>query len=135
MISKSKITPAVTFTYDQNNQLGYCTSMGDGSGSTAWTYDARGRVTQETKIILGQSFTTGWSYNSADLPVNMTYPDSEVVISTYLPQMALNTLTGTDNYITASQYDSAGRRELLTVRSPLFNLSPILCGLQIGLLF
>jgi hypothetical protein len=46
---------------------------------------------------------------NTDLPVSMTYPDSEVVNSTYLPQMALSTLTGTDNYITSSQYDSSGR--------------------------
>ena len=102
-------TPAVSYTYDQNNQLGYRTSMTDGSGSSAWTYDARGRVTNETKVILGQTFTTGWSYNSADLPVSMTHPDSEVVSSTYLPQMALNTLAGTDTYLQATAYDSAGR--------------------------
>lgn len=35
--------------------------------------------------------------------------------STYLPQMALDTLAGTDNYITSSQYDSAGR-----LRSQIF---------------
>jgi RHS repeat-associated protein len=102
-------TTAVNFAYDEDNQLGYRTSMSYGTDNTSWAYDERGRVTSETKVILGQPFTTGWTYNSADLPVTMTYPDDEEVTSTYLPQMALDTLTGDGGYITDSQYDSAGR--------------------------
>jgi len=42
-----------------NKGLGRRASMTDGSGNTAWLYDARGRVTKETKTIAGSgSFIT-----------------------------------------------------------------------------
>ena len=101
---------AAGFTYDQGTYgKGQRTGMSDASGSTSWTYDARGRLTGETKVIGGSSFATGWSYNLADLPVTQTYPDGEVVTSSYTPQLTLSSLTGTDAYISASGYDSAGR--------------------------
>jgi hypothetical protein len=38
--------------------------MSDGSGNTTWTYDNRGRVLSEVKVIDGTSYTTQWgSYN------------------------------------------------------------------------
>jgi YD repeat-containing protein len=67
--------------------LGKRVQMTDGSGSTTWTYDARGRVLSETKIIDGQSFTTGYAYNSANLPTSMTYPGGEMVNFGYIPNM------------------------------------------------
>ncbi|MDW8278028.1 MAG: SpvB/TcaC N-terminal domain-containing protein, partial [Anaerolineales bacterium] len=98
------------YTYDQGlNGKGRRTGMTDASGSSAWTYDLRGRMLSETKVIDGQSFTTRWTYNSADLPVNMTYPDGEVVTNAYSPQMLLETVTGSSPYVTATSYDSAGR--------------------------
>ena len=39
----------------------------------------------------------------------MTFPDSEVVTYTYDSRMLLDSLTGTSNYVTDTQYDSAGR--------------------------
>jgi YD repeat-containing protein len=61
-------TAAVTFTYDSGtNGKGHRTGMSDGSGSASWSYDSRGRMTQETKIITGSgTFVTQWGYNSAD---------------------------------------------------------------------
>lgn len=85
------------------------TSMTDSSGSTSWSYDARGRVLSESKTIDAQNFVTGFSYNSADLPVNMTYPDGEVVTNTYTPQMMLQSVAGMDSYVSDTSYDSAGR--------------------------
>ena len=47
-------TTAVVYTYDSGTYgKGRRTGMSDGSGSTSWTYDARGRMTQETKVITG----------------------------------------------------------------------------------
>jgi YD repeat-containing protein len=46
-------TPDVTYTYDQGTYgKGRRTAMSDGSGSTSWTYDNRGRVTEKTRDIL-----------------------------------------------------------------------------------
>ncbi len=102
-----------SYTYDLGtNGKGRRTGMSDASGSSAWTYDWRGRMLTETKIISGQSFTTGWTYNSADLPVTMTYPDGEVVTNTYAPQMLLETVSGSSPYVTSTSYDSAGRMNI-----------------------
>jgi len=99
------------YTYDSGtNGKGRRTSMSNNSGSTNWSYDARGRVTSEAKTIDGQTFITGSTYNSADLPVTMTYPgDGEIVTNTYTPQMMLKTVAGTNPYVTDTIYDSAGR--------------------------
>jgi RHS repeat-associated protein len=83
--------------------------MTDASGSTTWSYDERGRMTGEAKTIGGNTYTTAWEYNLADLPVSQTYPDSEVVTSSYAPQLTLDTLSGLEPYISNSAYDSAGR--------------------------
>ena len=66
-------------------------------------------MTSEQKTISGSVYTTGWAYNSADLPTTMSYPDSEVVTYTYDARMLLNSVAGTDNYVPSSAYDSAGR--------------------------
>jgi RHS repeat-associated protein len=51
------------------------------------------------------------TYNSADLPISITYPDDSVVISEYLPQMAINKLyTIPENpYVSSTNYDASGR--------------------------
>src|SRR3990170_3657485 len=76
---------------------GYRTGMTDGSGSSAWKYDARGRVSEETKTITGSgTFMTQWSYNSADLAAWIKYPSdnqgnvSEQLLYAYHAQGWLN---------------------------------------------
>ena len=125
-------TPAVSYYYDGTGftflgaqigagsaMLGQRTGMIDGSGATVWTYDSRGRKTNESKQIFTddagtqvQTFSTGWGYNSADMPVSMTYPDSEVDAIGYNAQGALSSLKKSDNsftYVKGLVYDEAGR--------------------------
>ena len=93
---------AVTYAYDQGtNGKGHRTSMTDSSGSTTWTYDARGRITQEAKVISGAgTFNTAWTYDSADLQTTIQYPADnngnlgEIVTTNYTNDNNLiNTLT------------------------------------------
>jgi YD repeat-containing protein len=56
-----------------------------------------------------QQFTTSFTYNSADLPVTMTYPDNEVVTFTYNNNMLPVSVNGTDAYAQSIAYDSAMR--------------------------
>jgi RHS repeat-associated protein len=107
----------MSYTYDVGaNGIGRRTSMNDASGSTAWEYDIRGRVTKETKSITGHSaFVTEYGYNTADLMTWMKYPDNEIVNYTYNSRMMLqsaSSLMGT--YASSIQYDSAGRMTNLT---------------------
>jgi len=105
-------TPIHTsYTYDQGaNGNSFRTRMDDTSGYTTWTYDARGRVTSETKNISGQTFTTQWEYNLADMPVTIIYPDGEEVTQTYNAQLLANTLfSAQQTYVSSTSYDAAGR--------------------------
>ena len=98
-------------TYDQGtNGIGRRTYMSDASGSTTWAYDARGRMTNEVKNISGTNYTTSWTYNLADLPITTTYPDNEVVTTTYNNRMLVNSVAGASStYVSSTAYDSAGR--------------------------
>jgi RHS repeat-associated protein len=115
--------PGVTYSYDattgSNYGIGRRTGMIDASGSTAWKYDSRGRLIQESKAVTGSgTFVTQWTYNSADLPVSMRYPADnnsglgETVSYTYRPQMLVNTVVGTNVYVNGSEYDAAGRLDV-----------------------
>lgn len=70
-----------TFTYDQGtNGLGRLTGISDSSGTTAYAYDAHGRVTQETRVIAGQSYVTAYGYDAAGRLASMTYPSGRVLM-------------------------------------------------------
>ena len=120
-------TPAVSYTYDSGtNGLGQRTAMSDASGSTAWTYDNRGRLIQESKTINGAgTFKTKWGYNSADMLATMTYPHNntggtnEVLTYSYLPQGLLDrvaTSYALGAYVDSTRYDAAGRMVLQTLK-------------------
>jgi RHS repeat-associated protein len=101
----------ITYGYDIGvNGKGHRTSMTDASGSASWTYDARGRMTAESKTITGATtFNTSWSYSSADQLKSMTYPDGEVVNYNYNNRMLLNSVSGSSVYVSSTGYDEAGR--------------------------
>ncbi len=77
----------VSYSYDAGaNGKGRRTGMTDPSGSTAWEYDVRGRMTKETKVISGAgggTFVTQWnSYDSMDRVRGMVYPAARASPST-----------------------------------------------------
>ena len=117
---------STSFSYDGGGIIntGQRTGMTDGSGSTTWNYDLRGRMLQEVKTISGApaAFTTAWNYNSADMPTTITYPDGEVVTNEYNDRMALQTVTGSQTYLADSSYDVAGRVTALTLGNGLVQI-------------
>ncbi len=80
------------------NGLGRRTVMVDTSGNSKWLYDARGRVTRETKVVDGTgggTFVTQWSsYDAMDRVRTMLYPDNEGVTFTYSSQGPIKTVYG-----------------------------------------
>ena len=95
--------------YDQGtNGIGRRTAMSDHSGNSTWTYDSRGRVTQDQKVVNGTNggnFKTEWGYFSSDAVAWMKYPtgnggqDSEQVNFAYNRQMGLISLSGSSTYV------------------------------------
>ena len=112
---------------DSNNTIGQRTGMLDASGVTMWTYDERGRKLTETKRIFStdishtENLTTSWTYNSADLPITMSYPDGEVVNLGYNDQGTLDSMVNSDSapftYVKSALYDPSGRLAVLGLGS------------------
>jgi YD repeat-containing protein len=72
----------VTYSYDQAaavNGIGRLTSVTDASGSTAYVYDLRGNVVQETRVIGGVSYVTAYAYDLANHVTQVTYPSGRIV--------------------------------------------------------
>ncbi len=80
-------TENVTYSWDStaggNKGKGRLTGMTDRTGTTAWTYDAKGRVTQEVRVIAGYSHTTSYIWNPDNQLTRLTYPSGRVVDYTY----------------------------------------------------
>jgi YD repeat-containing protein len=102
--------------------IGRRTGMQDTSGRSMWTYDQRGRLVREQKVVDGTGggqFVTRWGYNSADLlwwtkyPLNNNKGEGETVYNTYYPRMVVDRVYGTDTCVYEAQYDAAGRLDLL----------------------
>jgi hypothetical protein len=110
------------FDYDEAGHgrgMGRRTSMDDGSGSTSWVYDERGRVITETKVINGAgTFVTQWSYYADDQVWTMSYPGSPAETVTYrynimgLVESVRSNLDNNLYYVQSSDYDATGRVEL-----------------------
>ncbi|MDE3091022.1 MAG: RHS repeat protein, partial [Chloroflexota bacterium] len=103
---------AVAYTYDTGaNAKGRRTSMSvTGVTTTTWGYDLQGRTTSQTDVIDAASFTSYWTYDAMDRVRTMTYPvDDETVTTTYNTQGLPATLSGSNNYVTASNYNPASQ--------------------------
>ncbi|MDQ1301913.1 MAG: hypothetical protein QG637_1835, partial [Chloroflexota bacterium] len=115
---------AVQYTYDDvsngNHGKGRRTgraTTGAGANSAAWVYDARGRVTRETRTIDGVSYVTDIAYDSADRVTTLTYPADasgvrEVVTHTYGLATMLSQVRSTThnlNYVTGLTYNALGQ--------------------------
>ena len=94
MFTVQHMAQTVTYTYDSyddqtfctqptSTALGQMTKMVDLSGTTRWCYDARGNVVKERKTVDGVNYDVATTYDSANRPGNVTYPDGEVVSNSY----------------------------------------------------
>ena len=109
----SDSTPAVTYYYDQatynglsiTNGLTKRTGMSDGSGATAWSFDAMGRVLAQEETISGTTKTLHYTYNYDGSTASITYPSGRAVKygvdSIGRPATAADTANNI-NYVTGS---------------------------------
>ncbi len=120
------VLPLAQYWYDEADHgfgIGRRTSMNDTSGSTSWTYDERGRVTQESKTIGSAGpFVTEYTYDALDRVEDMTYPDGEIVTHTYNPQGLLESVDGFTTYVENLDYDAPGRTTLMQFGGASLNL-------------
>lgn len=83
----------------------------DASGTTAYKYDARGRLIEEKRTLWGVDYTTGFAYDPGDRLVTITYPTGETVTRTYNDRGLPAALTGsaTGDIVTGIQYNQLGQ--------------------------
>ena len=83
--------PSVAYHYDEANCLGqsacyninHRTSMTDGPGSEAWSYDKKGRPVAQTRTTNAVTKQVVASYNLAGAVTNLIYPDGRSLAYTY----------------------------------------------------
>jgi len=79
----------IAYEYDVGtNAKGHLTKITDASGTTEWTYNNFGEVTQKVQTIGTVALTTGYGYDTAGRLSTITYPSGKVVTygyNTYLP--------------------------------------------------
>lgn len=83
------------FTYDEGTYgKGRLTHFNDYTGQTNYTYDAAGRITQQTSdIFCLQNPTTTWAYDTVGRLQSMTYPNGFVVNYNYDAYGRLSSVT------------------------------------------
>jgi RHS repeat-associated protein len=87
----SDATPTANYYYDQSsynsltitNGLGERTGMSDGSGESAWSFDAMGRMVKQEKTIAGVTRSISYAYNFDGSVATLTYPDGRGMNYTY----------------------------------------------------
>ncbi|WP_423224222.1 hypothetical protein [Candidatus Amarolinea aalborgensis] len=99
----------------------------------AWTYDIRGRVTAETHTIDGAAYALGFTYDSADRPLSLSYPaqSAETVNLAYTAQGLPGRLYSSVDYVQSGNavYDVAGRLTQLKLGKQSSNSDPVV---QVG---
>jgi RHS repeat-associated protein len=115
LTAKSGTGLSVSYTYDSTLKGSYGKglrySMSDASGSTAYYYDARGRLIREDQAVDGVLYTTQYGYDSADRQTTVTYPTGETVTQTYNGRGLPDTLSGSvaGNIVTSTLYNKLGQ--------------------------
>ena len=102
-----------SYTGPTTNALGQRTGMLDSSGQTIWSYEQRGNMIQEEKLIGTETFTTEWVYSIGGLLEQMAYPlvngMGESIYTTYTPQGGVASVGSLYNTNISLTYDEAGR--------------------------
>jgi RHS repeat-associated protein len=79
----SDATENVAYTYDQTTGHGYgigmLTSLTDAPGSLSRTYNARGDVAKETRVVSGNSLPTTYTFDAANRIASIAYPSGTLV--------------------------------------------------------
>lgn len=89
------------------NTLGRLAWVEDEAGSEAYSYDARGRISAQTRSLGGRRFVTGMGYDALDRLTGLTYPDGSRVAYRY---NAMNQLEAVPGYVNNIDYTPTGQK-------------------------
>ncbi len=101
------------YTYDEQGHgfgKGKLTSVSyTNAGSVSYAYDKEGRITSETVTIDGVSKTESFTYYPTGLLANKFLPDGEILSFNYYLDGSLDTVDGTNPYVTEMKYSINGQ--------------------------
>lgn len=115
----SDTTPAVSYFYDQTsyngltitNGKGRRTGMSDGSGETAWSFDADGHVLTKRQTISGVTNSIAYTYNLNGSIASIKYPSGKTYTYGYSNAMraiSLQDIPDAIPYVQNAQYAAPG---------------------------
>jgi RHS repeat-associated protein len=90
---------------------GQRTTVTDGSGTSTWTWDSAGRLTEYTN---GTGRHVGYSYDPTGHPTAITYPNGKTVTRDYWDNGALHHITDWLGHTTTFHYDPDGNLDSQT---------------------
>ena len=98
------------YTYDTGaNGIGRLTSTVTPNMTRTYSYDARGRALDNSLTIDGHRWETSFAYDNADRVTATTYPDGEVVRTTYDPHGFVTSVVGDDDYVVGTSHADHGK--------------------------
>jgi len=104
-------TPDVSFSYDADGRR---TQMGDGTGTSSWSYNSLGKVESTTN---GAGATTRYAYDPSSNVTSITYPGSTGTVGrTFDAAGRISAITDWKGNATAFAYDADGN--LTTTTDP-----------------
>jgi RHS repeat-associated protein len=106
----------ISFTYDTGTYgKGHLASMTDPSGSTTYTYEQRGLVTQEAVTIQSNAYTINHGYDGNGNENSTTYPDAKIITHTFdWADRPITTKQGSTTFVSAVSYEPFGPAIKLT---------------------
>ena len=112
-------TETTTYTYDSatagNYGKGRLGSMTDPAGTTAYAYERRGLLRNETRTIETNTYTSAYTYDANGNRNKITYPSGRSVNYTFdYADRALAATSGTTTYVTAATYLPFGPETSIT---------------------
>ncbi len=95
------------------NGIGRLIKVEDGSGSTSFGYDIKGRTIRSDKVINGESqtYTSHSTYDDLDRLKTQTYPDGTVITYIYNGPLLESVNDATQTFVTYSDFNANGQYE------------------------
>ena len=98
------------YTYDVSaNGLGRLTAVETPEMRREYSYDARGRTIEQTMAVDRHRWSTRYAFDDADRQTAITYPDGEVVRTSYDRRGFVANVAGDDRYVVRTEHTDYGR--------------------------
>ena len=107
----------VRYTYDGSSyhRQGRLAQVVDASGTTAFRYDAAGRVTRTDKTVDSVTYSTQTAYDGLGRVTSLTYPDNSTVTYAYTGPQLQSVREGSTTYARYSGFNDLGQPSTLTL--------------------